>query len=85
MRKIETNITVNNYTDYATLTYIPFFFNDLKNRVRITDAVLSLNIKNFNNQKEKISVYFIDSDKEYLVDELDLSNNKSKVHIWLIL
>ena len=78
MRKIEKIITVNNYSDYATLTYMPSFLNNFKRRVRITDAILKLSINSYNLQADKYCVYFVDNGNEYLVDENDKNINRIK-------
>ncbi len=80
MRKID-ELTITNYSDYAIVTYTPSFLNDFKRRIKITDAVLKLNVNSFGNQTDKYSVQFLDGDNKYLVDEFIPADNQNEVHI----
>lgn len=81
MRKKDTHIIINNYSNHAELMYIPSILNDLKNKVKISNAILKINIKAYNSQNDKFGVYFVGENNEYIIDEFTISQDQKYVYI----
>ena len=82
MKKIEDNITIQNYNEYTLLTYEPSFLSSVKHRVKILNAILKLNVINVDSNVSKHRVEFVDDNQSvYLIDEFTLLSNQKEFHI----